>query len=56
MEIEKSCHYVKKRTRLHYTYSLVSARGGGDGNITSVVHLVDSEVTQVLVIGFGAGE
>lgn len=39
---------------LHYVYSLVSARGGGDGNIACVVHLVDSEVTQVLV-GFGAG-
>lgn len=30
----------------------MSARGGG--NIESVVHLADSEVTQVLM-GFGAG-
>lgn len=31
----------------------MSARGGGDRNIMSVVHLVDSEVTQILV-GFWA--
>lgn len=34
---------------LHYVYSLVSARGGGEENIMHVVHLEDPEVTQVLM-------
>lgn len=38
----------------HYAYSLMSARGGGDGNIVDVVHVVDSGVTRVLM-RFGAG-
>lgn len=45
---------MKKRTIVHYAYSLMSARGGGDGYIVCVVHLVDSEVNQVWV-GFGQG-
>lgn len=53
MEIEKSFLHVKKRTIFHYAYSLLSARGGGDGTMC-VVHLVDSEVPQV-VMGFRAG-